>query len=39
LPVDLHSIIEVVVNAVNESTLAEARDNMALKALIKAHNV
>lgn len=39
MPVDLHSIIEVVVNAVNESTLAEARDNMALIALIKAHNV
>jgi hypothetical protein len=39
LPVDLQSIIEVAANAVNESTLAEARSNMALKILIEEHNV
>jgi TRAP-type mannitol/chloroaromatic compound transport system substrate-binding protein len=48
LPVNLQSIIEVVANVLNESTLAEfnARNNMALKPLnmalkplVEEHNV
>ena len=41
MPINLQSIIEVVANALNESTLAEynARNNMALKPLVEEHNV
>lgn len=48
MPVNLQSIIEVVANVLNESTLAEfnARNNMALKPLnmalkplVEEHNV